>query len=151
MSNEVTGIVLEKSVRVACTPDEAFRLYTDGIATWWPLRTHSVAEADAETAVVEPRVGGRIYERTRDGAEHQWGTVVEWEPPARFVHTWHPSRAEATSQLVEMRFLPDGDGTRVELVHTGWEELGAKAEETYRSYDGGWDYVLGRCFGGRAG
>jgi uncharacterized protein YndB with AHSA1/START domain len=142
MTERERGMVLRKSVRVARPPEQAFRLYTDGISTWWPLATHSVAEGDADTVVFESGPGGRIYERAKDGTEHLWGTVTVWEPPERFVHTWHPGRPEATRQLVEMRFLPDGHGTRVEVVHTGWEELGDEAPRTYASYDTGWDYVL---------
>jgi hypothetical protein len=45
---------------------------------------------------------------------------------------------------VEVAFLPDGDGTRVELTHTGWEALGERAEQARRSYDQGWVPVLER-------
>ena len=142
MTNQATELELRKSVTVALPPGDAFALYTERIATWWPLRTHSVTEEDAETVVFEPGVGGRIYERAKDGTEHLWGTVTVWEPPARVVYTWHPGRLEPR-QLVEMRFLSDGDGTRLEVVHTGWEELGDEARATYASYDFGWDFVLG--------
>ena len=77
---------IRKSVVVPLPVDEAFRLYTDGIATWWPLRTHSVAKAEAATCVLEARVGGRIYERTVAGEEHEWGRVTVCEPPTRLVY-----------------------------------------------------------------
>jgi uncharacterized protein YndB with AHSA1/START domain len=139
-------MVLRKSVAVNAPVEEAFRIYTDGIATWWPLATHSVSGDRAETAVFEGRVGGRIFEREPDGTEHLWGTVLEWDPPHGFVHTWHPGRGEETAQRVAMRFVPDGDGTRLELEHRGWENLGADAESTYANYDGGWDFVLGERY-----
>ena len=41
-----------------------------------------------------------------------------------------------------MRFVPEGDGTRVELEHRGWERWGDEAAETRASYDSGWDTVL---------
>lgn len=141
-----TGTVLRKSVTIDRPVGDAFGLFTEGIATWWPLRTHSVAKEDAETAVFEAGVGGRIYERTTDGEEHLWGTVLVWEPPARIVYAWHPGRGDDTAQEIEIRFLPDGDRTRIELEHGGWERLGARAPETIRNYDTGWDYVLGGCY-----
>jgi len=59
---------------------------------------------------------------------------------------------EAEAQNLDVRFSPEGDGTRVELVHTGWERRGAKAEQILRDYDSGWDYVFGEryaaAFGG---
>jgi hypothetical protein len=147
---QLHGDALRKEVRVALDPEAAFRLYTEGIATWWPLATHSVEEENAETVVFEPGVGGRIVERSRQGVEHHWGTVLEWEPFERFVHTWHPGRAEATGQVVEVRFVPDGTGTSVELVHTGWDALGGLASDRYAGYDAGWNYVLGERFAAAA-
>ena len=152
MSKQATGeLVLEKTILVQASVEDAFQLYTEGIATWWPIETHSSAKDKAETVVFEPEIGGRIFERDVDGAEQVWGTVLEWDPPHRFLHTWHPGRGEATAQRVEMRFRPEGDGTRVELIHTGWEELGADATEIFENYDRGWDYVIGERYAEAAG
>lgn len=148
---QASELVLRKAISVACPVEDAFRLYTEGIATWWPLRTHSVAGEDAEICVLEPRLGGRLYERTSGGAEHEWGTVLVWEPPHRLVHSWHPGRDVTGAQEVEIRFAPEGAGTRVELVHTGWERLGDRAAAVFESYESGWDFVLGECYGGTAG
>jgi uncharacterized protein YndB with AHSA1/START domain len=131
---------ITKSIVVPRSPDEAFRLFTEGIASWWPLRTHSITDPEPETAVFEPGVGGRLYERTKAGEELLWGTVTVWEPPERIGYTWHPGRGEQTAQEVEIRFLPEGDGTRLELEHRGWE----RAPEKRAGYDEGWDKVLTR-------
>ena len=77
--------------------------------------------------VFEPQVGGRIFEEHVDGRRFQWGRVLEWEPPRRVKFTFHPSRDPATAQDVEVRFVPDGGGTRLELVTTKWENWGPKA------------------------
>jgi hypothetical protein len=45
---------------------------------------------------------------------------------------------------LEVRFSPEGDGTRVELTHGGWERYGDRADESFGSYNSGWDTVLGR-------
>ena len=144
MSQQRSEAAIRKSVTVICSPDEAVRLYTERVASWWPHRTHSVEKDDVETVVFEPREGGRFYERTKNGEEHLWGVVLVWDPPARIVHTWHPGRGDDTGQKVELTFTPDGDGTRLELVHTGWERLGDRMEATMASYMTGWDRVLGR-------
>jgi uncharacterized protein YndB with AHSA1/START domain len=144
MSQQTSETAIRKSVTVKCSPDEAVRLYTEGVAIWWPHSTHSVEKDDVETVVFEAREGGRFYERTKNGDEHLWGVVLVWDPPARIVHTWHPGRGEDTAQEVELTFTPEGDGTRLELVHTGWERLGDRMETTMASYQTGWDRVLGR-------
>ena len=67
---ETSEQVVEKSVTVSVPVERAFEVFTAEIATWWPLKTHSVADKNAETVVLERRAGGRFYERTLDGKEH---------------------------------------------------------------------------------
>jgi uncharacterized protein YndB with AHSA1/START domain len=143
MSQQTSEVVIEKSVVVSVPVEEAFRVFTEGIHTWWPLRTHAVDPERAETVVFEGREDGRLFERTpRD--EHLWGTVVAWEPPSRVGYTWHPGREEETAQEVEILFTPEGKGTRVDLRHWGWEKLGDRMEEVVAGYDAGWDLVIGK-------
>lgn len=126
---------------VACPPDHAFRVYAEETSRWWPV-DHTVTVEDDLDVVFEPRVGGRIFERTRSGAEHDWGEVTTWDPPRRLGYRWHlrADRADATD--VEIRFLPDGDRTRVEIEHRGWERLGAKGPERRAGNLGGWGTLL---------
>ena len=138
---------IRTSVLVRWRPDEAFRRFTERIAAWWPLETHSQSASAAATCRMEPRLGGRIVETAPDGAEHLWGTVTAWEPPGRLAFTWHPGRAPETRQEVEITFLSEGDGTRVSLVHSGWERLGERAGEVRENYVRGWGIVLGRYAG----
>jgi uncharacterized protein YndB with AHSA1/START domain len=144
MNQRTSEAVIRKSVVVGRPLDDAFRIYTEQIALWWPFETHSVEEQNVETVVFEGREGGRFYELAKTGAQHTWGTVLVWDPPARIVHTWHPGRGEETAQEVELTFTSEGDGTRVELVHTCWERLGDRTAGTLASYETGWDVVLGR-------
>jgi hypothetical protein len=132
-----------KSIKVERSLEEAFRLFTEGIHTWWPLGTHSVGEDKAKTCVLEGKAGGRLYEVQKDGSQADWGEILVWEPPQRFITTWHPGRENATAQEVEVIFTAEGTGTRVELIHRNWELLGERAEEMRDSYVQGWDYVLG--------
>ena len=142
MTQETSERVVEKSVTVSVPVGRAFEVFTAEIGTWWPLRTHAVDTERSETVVMEGRVGGRLYERTPSGEEHVWGTLVAWEPPNRIVYSWHPGRGEETAQEVEITFSPEGEGTRVDIRHYGWERLGDRLEETIASYNEGWDKVI---------
>lgn len=139
-----------KRVRVPAAPEEAFGRFTREMGSWWPLATHSVGEAAAESVTFEESAGGRIVERTRAGAEHIWGTVTSWEPPRRVVFTWHPGRDASTAQEVTVTFEPEGGGTEVTLVHAGWERLGDGAAAMRDRYVGGWARVLGLYVGSAA-
>jgi len=133
---------VRRTVEVRWSQGEAFRRFTAGIADWWPLRTHSVGQSRARTVIFEEGVGGRIREQDDGGAEHVWGTVLEWDPPSRVLFSWHPGREASTAQKVEVRFEPTSRGTRLRLVHSGWEVLGRSAARMRRGYSLGWVAVL---------
>jgi hypothetical protein len=131
-----------RSVLVSWSQEAAFRRFTDQFASWWPWRTHSIGGTRVRRVVFETRVGGRIFEEHADGRRFQWGTVLEWEPPARVKFTFHPTRRPDQAQDVEVRFLPEPDGTRLELTATRWENWGQGAARARRGYETGWGYVL---------
>jgi uncharacterized protein YndB with AHSA1/START domain len=137
---------LRKSILVPRTPADAFDLFTAGMSRWWPLGTHSVSADRAAGCGIEPRVGGAVYEVRDDGERYEWGRVLAWEPPSRFVMSWYPGRNPDTSQEVELTFRPEGTGTRVELEHRGWASLGEDAKEMRKGYDQGWGEVFERRF-----
>jgi hypothetical protein len=131
-------------VFVSLPVQAAFELFTAGIGQWWPLLSHSVGKDQAETCIMEGRVGGRIYEVLKDKRQFDWGQVLIWEPPNQVAFTWHPGRQPDTAQHVKVTFHPVDGGARVELVHAGWEALGENAGASWENYDTGWDYVLGK-------
>jgi uncharacterized protein YndB with AHSA1/START domain len=134
---------VHKTLQVACSPERAFEVFTRGIGAWWPLGSHSISGDSVSEVVFEERVGGRIFERHDGGGEGEWGRVLAWEPPSRFVMTWYPGSDPSQATELEVRFAADGGGTRVDLEHRGWEILADRAQESRSSYDSGWGDVLG--------
>jgi hypothetical protein len=139
---------VRRTVTVRAPQRRAFDVFTSGIGSWWPIEGHSLEDGEP---VIEPRVGGRFYERTADGRELDWGQVAAWEPPDRVLLLWqlNPEWAfdpdRATAMEVEVRFIAEGpDRTRVELEHRGFEVHGAAAEEFRERFDEarGWSQIL---------
>ena len=122
---------------VECSPEHAFEVWANKTSMWWP-NDHSRSGESGLTVTFEPHTGGRIYERTPGGVEHDWGEIVAWEPPNRLVYLWHIAGDRASATEVEITFSGAGDGTRVTIVQTGWERLGATAEEMRRRNRHGW-------------
>jgi uncharacterized protein YndB with AHSA1/START domain len=58
--------------------------------------------------------------------------------------TWHPGSDPSRATRVDVTFSDEGDGCRVELVHSGWEARGAKADDARNAYESGWTGVLER-------
>jgi uncharacterized protein YndB with AHSA1/START domain len=145
-----------KQITIETSAARAFRVFTEDIGAWWPLATHHIGAHPPETAVIEPRVGGRWFERAADGAECPWGRVLVWDPPARLVLSWQVGGGwkydGAMESEVEVRFVALGPAlTRVELEHRKLDALGPAAEGMRAAFDseGGWTGIL-RLFGGRA-
>ena len=133
---------VQKTVVVGSSPERAFEVFTREMGTWWPLGSHSIGGDEITEVVFEEQVGGRIYERHSDGGEGEWGRVLAWDPPNRFAMSWYPGHDSSQATELEVSFKADGDGTRVDLVHRGWEILAERAQEARSSYDAGWGDVL---------
>lgn len=140
---------IQMSLTVPLPPEKAFELFTARMSEWWPLPAFSILAERAAGCTLEPFVGGRIFEHSAQGEEHDWGTVLAFEPPHRVAMTWHPGGGAQTE--LEVRFTAADDGTYVELEHRGWEVFGEAAEATREDYVTGWPYVLGERFAKAAG
>jgi uncharacterized protein YndB with AHSA1/START domain len=137
-------MTIKKSIHVRRPVDAAFRLFVDQIGTWWPLKQgFSFGGARADRFYIEGRRGGRVFERYTDGEEFDLGVVTEYAPPSRIVFTWKSPDWDGPTE-VEVRFAADGDGTRLELEHRGWERAGEAAGKVAPRYSGGWDTILAR-------
>jgi uncharacterized protein YndB with AHSA1/START domain len=149
MTDEVEPI--RRSVTVRCTPEAAFRTFTERMDAWWPAETHSRAamEFDDRDLTVESiefqgYVGGQVLEHLSDGRTLPWAEVLVWEPPSRFVMAWRPHSRPQPPTDVEVTFTPIEGGTKVVLEHRGWERLTEDYEELKASYGSGWIGTLRR-------
>lgn len=141
MSTTEALAAINKTITVDASVETAFETFTRSIGSWWPRDSHTIFGERIDAIVFDERVGGRLYESTREGEEADWADVVAWEPPARFVLRWRVNPKRGPTE-VEVRFHPDDGGTRVDLEHRGWDEIGDA--EGRAGYDPGWDFVLGR-------
>jgi uncharacterized protein YndB with AHSA1/START domain len=133
---------LELDFTVRCAPAHAFETFARRTSLWWP-KAHSFSGDPDLEVVLEPRVGGRIYERTPAGDERDWGEITGWDEPRRLSYFWHLGTERSRATHVSIEFEPDGlEATIVRIVHSGWESLGADAESWRERNKGGWAGVL---------
>jgi uncharacterized protein YndB with AHSA1/START domain len=140
---------VRKVLSVNAPQSIAWRVFTENLGSWWPLHVYKIGKSPAVDAFMEPRVGGRWYERGEDGSDCQWGSVLTWEPPSRLVLSWD---IDANWQYdpdlkteVEIRFISESsDVTRVELEHRKLDRYGTRREEMRRIFDteGDWGRLL---------
>jgi hypothetical protein len=131
---------LQFRFEVACTPGHAFATWTERISLWWPA-AHTISGAPT-AVIIEGRVGGRIYERTQPGEEHDWGVVTVWQPPDLLAYQWHLGVDPESATDVTVKFIPlDGSRTAVEIEQSGWDRL-ASGDELRGRNRVGWESLL---------
>jgi uncharacterized protein YndB with AHSA1/START domain len=149
---DTTIPAVRREILVHVPQQRAFTVFTERFDSWWP-RSHHIGASDMREAVMEPRAGGRWYERGVDGSDCEWGRVLAYEPPSRLVLSWaisaqwgvEPDAAHASE--IEVTFAPEGDGaTRVTLEHRHFERHGDGAAKIRDAVggEGGWGGLLDR-------
>jgi uncharacterized protein YndB with AHSA1/START domain len=132
---------LTMSLDLTCPAAHAFVVWTTRIDSWWP--TDHTVSGRPDQIVLQGHVGGRIFERTPEGVEHDWGRVTAWDPPVLLAYTWHIGSDPAAATEVEVRFLPrDDDTSRIEIAHRGWDRLGATGSAGRDRNRRGWNALL---------
>ena len=143
----MTGIApIVQTVEVKASPERAFEAFTGSMGDWWP-KGMTIGGSHHVAVVIEPRAGGRWFERDAEGRETDWGRVLAWEPPGRLLLAWQINSAWAFDPgfetSVEMAFAPlPGGGTRVTLEHRDLERYGADAAKHAEMLRGGWPKLL---------
>jgi uncharacterized protein YndB with AHSA1/START domain len=155
MPNTIEEALVRKSVRVEAPIERAFSVFVEQMETWWPA-THHIGSTPFEAIFVEPRVGGRWYERNVQGAQCDWGTVLKWDPPNVVCFSWHLGPGHdspdwkfnsdmSRASEVEIRFTAQGPHTTlVELEHSKLERHGEGYQQLRALFDGptAWQGIL---------
>jgi uncharacterized protein YndB with AHSA1/START domain len=135
-----------RTVETKAPPESAFALFTGRMHDWWP-KGKTIAKAPHVEVVMEPRVGGRWFERDAEGNETFWGDVLEWAPPRRVLLAWRINSQWTYDPTflteVELTFDPiETGGTRVTLEHRKLEAFGADAAAHAAALSGGWPTMM---------
>lgn len=130
-------------VTVQCSAPEAFALFLDTIADWWPLRDYSMAPGDVVAVEVDRRQGGGIVEVRRDGSRARWGTFLAFEPGHRFAMDWLVTPGLEQTVVTVTFTATAHKQTRVTLVHSGWQGIDSARLGIQLGYTEGWAKILG--------
>ena len=146
VAQRIAPAAIRKTIDVKAPVDRAFAVFAAQMGAWWH-KEHSIARETTQVdVVIEPRAGGRWYEKGADGSEHPWGRVIAYEPPSRLVLAWQLTKEFVYDPdyetTVEVRFEETADGTRVHFEHRDLERMGPDAVEMLEGMDGGWGMLL---------
>ena len=140
MNVECKGTTITGDIEIEAPPEAVFGALTDPsqLAAWWgsedTYRTYDWQ--------LDVRPGGSWSCQARDitggtGAVH--GTYLEVDPPHKLVYTWNPSWDPGPETRVEFRLERIASGTRLRLVHSGFEGRA----QSQQGHSEGWQRVLG--------
>ena len=128
-------MIVRQEIHINAAPDKVWAVMTsvEGIKKWLGPATY------------EPRKGSKIdFNVTHEGGKYyMFGEVMTFDPPRELAFTWteQPVGGEAwpAATLVTIQLTPEAGGTRVSLIHSGFENLPADiAEDQFKSYGRGW-------------
>jgi len=142
----ITPAAIRKTITVNAPIERAFDVFASRMGAWWH-KEHSIAKGTTQAdVVIEPRAGGRWYEKGADGSEHAWGRVLDYDPPRRLVLAWQLNREFVYDPnfetTVEVTFEAQDGVTVVHFEHRELERMGADAVQLFESMDGGWAMLL---------
>jgi len=123
--------------------DRAWQGLTAEIGAWWPR--HFFTHPNPAGFVLEPFLGGRVYEDWGDTAGVLWGTVVVWVPGQRM--TWacemYPDWSGPGRSFVTFTLEDRGPHTLVKVEDHG---ICINAHQAGTSLNSGWNELIGTHF-----
>lgn len=148
-----TNTSVQAEVTVDVPQEQAFRLFTEQFDKVKP-RHYNLLEVDVAETVLEPRVGGDVFDRGVDGTVCRWGRVLAFDPFDSFVISWDLNpRWQVETDLnrtseVEISFVPvSPTRTRVVVDHRHLERHGDGWEAVSRGVADGWPVFLANFVG----
>jgi uncharacterized protein YndB with AHSA1/START domain len=134
-------------LHIAAPPERVFQAIIDPkqVMQWW---TSELCEI--ESFALDPRRGGRWSHDTKStkfnvngiNKFHCDGEVLEFDPPRLLAYTWTSNAHEVPNRSTTVRWelAPEGNGTRLKVIHSGLLQLPLSRQ----NYSGGWPGVIGQ-------
>lgn len=130
--------IINGTADINASPERIFRaLTTEEQAEWWGqddlYRTHDY--------VIDLRPGGRWSCKAtspKGDTSTVGGEYITIDPPRVLEYTWEPSWDNFAVSRVRIELEPRGNGTRLRLLHTGFEGREQMAE----NHRDGWTRVF---------
>lgn len=130
-------------VTLRANRDRVWAGLTAEIGLWWPR--HFFTHPNPAGFVLEPGLGGRVYEDWGEGGGVLWGTVVVWVPGQRM--TWvcemYPDWSGPGRSFVTFTLEDRGYETVVKVEDSG---ICINAHQAATSLNNGWHELIGVHF-----
>ncbi|PWU01559.1 MAG: hypothetical protein C5B53_02695 [Candidatus Melainabacteria bacterium] len=139
-----TSMRVQVDLTIKGEPERVFTALTTGAAIWWGAPY--LERKEATDLVLEPKIGGRFYERwahlSSEPIGALLGSVVAIDPPNLLrMHGSFGMTERAVLGVVSIELTPISSGTQVKFSHQATGDLDDELEVHYAH---GWHDLLGR-------
>ncbi|MDF2939626.1 MAG: ATPase [Gammaproteobacteria bacterium] len=147
---EQSKLSIEREHVVKVSQQQAFDIFVKHFSKWWP-KEYSWGRDCLEFIGIEPKAGGRCFERGPHGFECQFGRVLTYNPPEEISFTWQindkgqPDPNPKNASIIKVKFIAiEPTHTKLILNHHSIENHGENAKKYCEELnsDYGWSFIL---------
>jgi len=140
-STEFGVLDVTVEVEIEASPEVVWRALTEEIGEWWP---RDFCVGDLERFVLEPKLGGRMYEDWGGGAGLIWAVVTGLRQGELLQLSGELSKdfGGPARNITTIKLRAEGDGTHVTLGDSVYGSVSAK---TGTDLDAGWRHLFAGC------
>jgi len=131
---------VEQEISINASAERVFEALTQDISAWWGAPY--LLTASPQAIILEPQVGGRLYEQSASGDGALWATVTTIKKNERLELTGPVGASEALHSLVTFSLEPKNEG-EVTLLKLSHQAIGPFGDDTQANYHAGWQDLLG--------
>lgn len=136
---DVHSIQIEVEVSINASKERVWDGLVNNIGGWWLKDFYAIPNSKI---VLEPRVGGRLYEQNKEGAEGLWYMVTSVYPNQSMEFTGHlrPEYGGPATSLLKLSLSEENGTTKLRISDALFGDVD---EKTKGNIEDGWRQLFG--------
>ncbi len=132
--SDVNAIQVALVVKINASKERVWEVIIQEIGSWWHSDFYAIPDSKI---LLEPHVGGRLYEKSESGAEGLWYTVTGFYPHSaiEFVGHLRPEFGGPATSLLKLALTEENGVATLQISDA---LFGAVDENTRKNIDSGW-------------
>lgn len=125
---------VELEIKINAPQKRVWLAIINDTGKWWLQDFHAIANSEV---ILEPKVGGRLYEKSKDGSEGLWYMVTGFYPERSIEFTGHlrPEFGGPATTLLKLALTEKNGVTKLQISDSVFGDVD---ENMHKNIDGGW-------------